>query len=683
MIAIDFETYLISEEHPAPKPVCLSWYDGVNTGLLKGKEMAPYLKEILKDQVILAHNMKFEASVIYEWFPELRESLEKAFDDDRLMCSKINEQLIDCFRKQPGHSYSLADLVKRYYQEDISEAKTDPNAWRLRYSELDGAEDWPQEAIDYAIGDSVWAYKIAQLQLPALSGVDVYGPVRAEHYLTHMGLFGIVVDQSRVSTLEREVLDKIKPAQEELLKQNLIRLEKGKYIKNAKAFREYINLTVPKEILETTDKGNVSTSAESLDKYNSTGENPILNNYLLLMQYEKVLTSFVSRLKQAKPLIRTEYNGVVRTGRTSSRTSGLFPSVNIQQMPREVKGVTFDVRNCYVPREGYKICSIDYNGLELASAAHQLYSFYGRSEMRETLNRGQYPIDMHSVLASRIMSMKSGKRVEYDEFVANKKKGEYKEMRQISKQINLGFPGGLGYATMRTLLFKDGVKTKYKVINTAPFESTIRGDLRKFEREGLSSEIFNNLRCQRTGKFEYSLVYDELVSLKKELFNLYPELGEFLGGDHEQFLTGEKKRIKNEFGEWEDEPMYAYQFGGFKRNYCTYTEFCNGYLMQSPSAVGAKRMVCNVVKKYRGTGIVNPLAFIHDEIVFEVKDGPDMIQTVADVAGIMISSMQEVLDSVRIAVEVDVMDYWKKSGGFYTQVFFKDPGKSNLIAVPI
>ena len=200
MLAIDFETHLISDEQPAPKPVCVSWFDGKNKGLVKGMpEMLRYLTEALKHPLIVAHNMKFELSVIYEWFPELRQAVDKGLENEQFMCTRINETLINntraprSARKDEGEEEdeahtgkeALSDLVLACFKEDISETKTDPNAWRLRYAELEGVEEWPQDAVDYAINDSIWAYKLAEVQLMNLTGIDIFSPVSAEHYLTN------------------------------------------------------------------------------------------------------------------------------------------------------------------------------------------------------------------------------------------------------------------------------------------------------------------------------------------------------------------------------------------------------------------------------------------------------------------------------------------------------------------
>ena len=681
MIGIDFETYLISSEMPVPKPVCCSSYreiinrteqlspEEISGFLFIGHEsMEAFLKEILEsDQIIVAHNMKFEALVIYHWFPNLRKDLLRKLHNGELYCTKIYEQLLDNVRKKKSPKYSLDKLVDKYLGLDISESKA-AESWRMRYSELDGVprSKWPKEAVDYAIDDSRYAYKIAKLQSQV--EMDYKLSVEAEFYLNLMGLNGILVDHNRALQLKNELLDKVVPMYKELEKLGLCEETEGKYKKKMNAFREHIKgLDI---IHEYTIKGVVSTSGESLDRYAEQCDDKALRYFREAIKYEKILTAFAGRLMEADPLIRTEYNAVVSSGRTSSRSSKQFPSVNIQQMPRSVDGLTWDVRNCYIPREGYKICSIDYAGLELASTANQLYKTFGWSRMLDTINSGDSPVDLHSKFACRVKSIKDNRHITYEDFVSNKKCEGYKEIRQLCKPINLGFPGGIGYDNMRSLLIKEGVNTKFKVLYESSFEKNVKNKLYRLKDE------CPNLRIKRTEKRKYTLVYDELVGLKNTLFDLYPELERFLKEKHHDFLTGETKHMKNEFGEWEAEPMYAFEIDGFRRDWCTYTEFCNGYLMQSPSAIGAKKAMNHIIAKYFDSNVVTPLAFIHDEIVFEVLDNQEMPAIIKDISQIMIEEMQSVLPNVRVTTEAEVFDYWKKAGGFYEATYWKDPGGS-------
>ena len=681
LVSIDFETYLISNEAPWPRPVCLSYYDGETLDLVIADDMEKKLREFLEsDKFIIAHNMAFEFNVIYEHFPDLRELLLKKAKEDKLVCTLIYQQLINHTAKKALFKFSLADLVDHYFDIDIFAGKTEPDAWRLRYSELDGVplHEWPYKAVEYALSDSEWAYKVFLEQ----RGKRLkYGEsVRSEALLNLMGKFGIMVDKDRVATLEREIYGHLEPSYQRLTEMGFCEYKKPKAnqevtskkpSKKMKKLREYIEENV--KDIEYTAKGVVATTGEALKMYHKETDDIVFEDFMNVSDYEKVITAFVNNLKQADPVIRTRYSATKSTGRTSSSIDRTMPSVNIQQMPREVKDVTWDVRNCFIPRAGYKIVSIDYSGLELSSTGHQLYKVYGRSAMRDMINKGDKPTDMHSMFAYRLRNMdKKYPTCTYEEFVANKKKETFKEYRQLAKPINLGFPGGIGYDTMRKLLLKEGIKTKFKIITTAKTEDYLLRLKRKLY------DCNEMLRVARLNKYQYALVVDELVILKNELFNLYPELGWFLREDNTRYLTGETKRMMNDYGEWEDEEMYKYDIYGMKRDWCTYTAFCNGFLMQTPAAIGAKRMMCEIIEKYRDDTRMNPLAFIHDEIVFEVLDTDDKYDIIKDVSTIMIDQMQTVLDTVRIAVEAEIMDYWMKAGGEWSKTYWKNPNEDEL-----
>jgi hypothetical protein len=276
--------------------------------------------------------------------------------------------------------------------------------------------------------------------------------------------------------------------------------------------------------------------------------------------------------------------------------------------------------------------------------------------MRDALNEGDKPTDMHSKLAAKI------KGVSYEEFIEHKKENEFKDARQKAKPINLGFPGGIGYDTMRHLMWKDGIKTRFNVLETSKNKKDLQYYLLQLHRA--------DLRVKRLNKTEYALVQDELVQLKRYIFDLYPELEMFLKETHNKFLTGKVKYVKNEFDEWEEEPMYMYDTHGLKRDWCTYTALCNGFLMQTPSAMGAQRAVNKTCRTFYNEPDIIPQAFIHDEIVFEIRESRTDLAEQASY--IMIEEMQKVLSTVRISVEASISDYWQKADGYWTQAFWRD-----------
>ncbi len=648
-ISIDFETHLIGNAAVFPKPVCLSAYDGVETFLFNAQEGKEFLSEHLNKDLIIAHNAVFECGVIITHFPQLAEKVFDALDNGLIYCTKINEALWNVQREKSIMKLTLADLVQHYFNTDISDTKT-ADAWRLRYSELENMpiSEWPREASQYAIDDSIWAYKLHSKQQPIEQSLALKSAV----YLNLMGAEGFRIEQSRVLLLEKEIWEYLTPRYDILIEAGYCyHMPNGAIRKRTGLLREYIEeLGVE---LQHTLKGGTATSSEALAAYQTQIDDPILKAFSELSKYEKILTSYISHLKGSEK-IYSQYSTTKNTGRTSSSSSKLFDSINIQQIPRTVEAVSYDVRNCFIPRPGFKICSIDYSGLELCSAAHQLYKTLGYSYMREALNSGDQPTDMHSKLAAKI------KGVTYEHFMAHK--AEYKSDRQKAKPINLGFPGGIGYDTMRHLMWRDGIKTRYAVLETARRKT----DLYYF----LTNIGAPDLRIRRNGKHEYALVQDELVLLKRSIFDLYPELEQFLKETHNKFLTGKMKSVKNEFDEWEEEPMYMYDIYGFKRDWCTYTALCNGFLMQTPSAVGAQKAVNKICRTFYGESDIIPQAFIHDEIVFEVREGRyDLVEQAAQ---IMMEEMQTVLSSVRIAVEASVSDYWQKADGFWTQSYWRN-----------
>jgi hypothetical protein len=313
--------------------------------------------------------------------------------------------------------------------------------------------------------------------------------------------------------------------------------------------------------------------------------------------------------------------------------------------------------------------------------------------MLNAINKGTTPTDMHSLFATEIRNRQNKfPRCDYEEFVKNKKKETYKEYRQLAKPINLGFPGGIGYDTMSTLLFNEGIQLGLKVLKEieVPYVFWRSNDGEVHDHRLIKQLKGNVSQLRQAGKIDvrikrvawnkFQLVKDELVLLKRTLMDLYPELERFLTTTHEDFLTGKTKNIRNEFNEIETEEMYSYDFFGVRRNWATYTAACNGILMQTPSAAGAKNAVNNIVKYCETISKeIKPLAFIHDEILFEILDNHNLLKNSILMGEMMIDGMQQVLTKPRITVEYDVMNHWSKSGtGGPSGTLWKNPNNPKL-----
>lgn len=616
-VAIDFETFLINEcEGSAPTPVCLSYYDGKSEGVFVGSDIPSFLSSLDGDEEIIAHNVKFEFSVILKHYPELTDWVLEKLDKELVWCTLISEQIRSIALPNKIQKFTLASLVESYLGEDISETKTDPDAWRTRYSELAHIplKLWPQAAVDYSIMDSKYTYQIRQKQ--QVTHVD---SVRASVCLGMMADRGFQKRPEHVKEVYESLRKKMGPMQEKLIAAGFAEInKKGEFKKKTKAIRDYLENNVPG--VSKTDKGNVSTDKQTLAKYK---DDSVMSLWVDYMHLEKLTNTYIKTIQEAESVVRTDYNVVVDTCRTSARASKLYPALNVQNIPRGD-----GIRECFGARKGFKLVSIDYSALELVCAAQQLFKLYKKSAMLEVLNEGEYPADLHSALGCRLMSEDVGREVSYEEFLANKKDPAYGKYRTMAKPLNLGYPGGIGPKTMA-----------------------------------------------RTAKESYGIdmTQTQAAYYRKVFFQTYPEFQSFLKHDIKQLcLSGQtKSRLNPSRSPFDIPEEYYYKYKKLVRRGCSYSAACNGFLMQTPAAFGTKRMLWRLLQATIKREDIYPLAFIHDEVLFEIKDDNSLDNNVEDMAYLMIDSMKEILPDVRVVVESDMGDYWSKEGMGSTRKFWK------------
>ncbi len=586
--------------------------------------------------------------------------------------------MIDLQRGGRDVSYSLDSLVQHHYQVDISAKKvtTDQTgrifnaagqditgtpeagaAWRLRYSELDGipSDQWPPEARQYAIDDATWARKVWESQE---HGRQPYGyasmnsealQVYAETALRLYQAEGFVVDRVKVDKV-RAHIDAIVSRCDEGLKLN------GVVRPNGSVFEAMLHERIKSawKVLGRTpvlspSGESVSAAAEVMEVLK--GVDPVLDLFAERQGYRKLQSAFLPNLSEAK--VYSNYDILKETGRTSSygssdkaRRKPLYNAVNIQQIPRGD-----GIRECFLPPEptadapkGYVMCSCDYSALELCSVAQVTYSLFGHSVHRDKINQGY---DLHAFLGSGMARSLAphvvGFATDHDSAYHALRKargakvskeaveGEAPELapmralkkeagkwRDFSKPVGLGYPGGLGPATLVTF-----AKTTYGVDIT-----------------------------------------EEEARLFRELWRqTYPEMVEF--------FRWVDKQSDLQWGTGSD--MYCYETQGFRR-YRAATTFCataNGKSMQSLSADGAKRSVAWIARAcFGGLAPSNPYsvlagcrpqAFIHDENLGAIPDDDLLTVRALLMSKIMVKAMQIHMPDVLIKVEPALMRRWTKA----------------------
>jgi DNA polymerase I len=160
-------------------------------------------------------------------------------------------------------------------------------------------------------------------------------------------------------------------------------------------------------------------------------------------------------------------NAILETGRVSySGPIQLLPRGVSAKLAEELKRradqyagehALLGVRDCFVPRPGWRYYSNDYGGGELVTFSESCVLRVGFSDMGRALNEG---LDVHSALGATMMG------VDYATFLAMLngdhgpvKKKLAKAYRQAAKPANFGFPGGMGPVKMVLQQRKQGPDT--------------------------------------------------------------------------------------------------------------------------------------------------------------------------------------------------------------------------------
>ena len=712
----------------AVSPENVNSYDDYMISLIGNDNMENLKDEcrrlFTEDVVSVWHNATFDLAAIAVTFPDLLPDIFKALEEGKVKDTLLREKFLNLadhgsiemllFRGGNGGRpafYSLDKLLHQYTGIDISASKEDEDAWRINYYLLDGvpSDDYPKEAFEYAVGDAVYVFPLfdqqeRKAQKLRYQGIDPFVTedfrVMASFCLELIKLAGMRVDPNKVREIRAMMDDLLKPDNFELMlregvlipevppqpyktgtrdhqpgcighkehpdfKKTVkdcdcpVKMKKGQKERiNQKRLRELIveiakvNKDVKVKYTKPSKKfpdGQIRIDKEWMNEY--SGFNPILQEYQARQKEIMVVTLYLKKLEDedGDPVewIYADYDALKETGRTSSKGSDKYPSWNVQQVdPR--------VRPSIIPRDGYDILSTDFNSLELVTSSQENINRFGYSRQADVINRGG---DAHSYLGSKLA-------LELDEdfrgFIAaempdatfdqiyevflgfGKSDNEdlrkfFKKFRTLAKPTGLGFPGGMGPATVQGVAMGTyGIKEPLQVFkDIRGFWKSLYPDMKQH-----LDDINNNRRDPRNSP--RTRIDD--VTGKKESYDTY--------------------RYTTPLGMW--------------RSGCSYTACANGLALQSPGAEGALQAVINVVRAcydptmesilYGGKYI--PTAFIHDEILGEVKDCPQRQEIIREKERLMCEGLDTVTPDVKTGVESALMERWSK----YADPVFNDNG---------
>lgn len=651
ILAFDTETFPICAEARFPKLVCLSYCeDGKEPVLLTDVEMSRIRETVRRwltneSITLVGHNVGFDLHVIRNTFPDLEPLIWSKLEAGQITDTLIREKLLNLSTsgkmdeimlpdgKTQMLKYNLGDLVQQRLGEDISEDKHGEESWRVNYHLLSGfrEDEYPEDAARYAKNDAYYTYLLFldQNERAKTASVETeFFQTAIDFALKYLTDRGLKIDQEGVHKLLEKLQAEIAPEKLTLLvesgilrpaepprphKRNPNKMTKGK----PPSINRKVLLSVVEQVasengvpLRRTDKGAISADAEMIKELAEFS--PVLAQYQNRQKIYRLISTELPKLDA--PEVFPEYDCLKETGRTSSYGGKLYPSTNIQQVdPR--------ARHLFLPRSGCVLCSIDYDAIELVSLAQTLLDLFGHSTLAELLKQG---VDPHAYLGAHLAvhldptfrdlheglppmelykafkALKDSDREDDREF--------YAHWRKFAKPTGLGYPGGLGAATM-----VEYAKATYDV----------------------------------------QVTIEEAEVLKELWFKTFPEMREYF-------------RYINQIGDANDEFRYVTPMGMVRAG-ATYCAAANGIGLQSRTAEGAKMAVFEVVRaSYDWTkksilyGQGWPLAFIHDEIILEIKEDRLMSDVADEAARIWRESMQRIMPDIPVRAEPALMRRWNK-----------------------
>jgi len=591
-------------------------------------------------------------------------------------------------------TYSLGKLEEKYLGVDRSAMKVKAklgevsDAWRLNYHALTGMQpcDYPEEPREYSLDDAEYTLLVWEEQQKVITA-EGYGSAgtEAEQCFVDVCLalataHGLGVDQEQVERLDDAVAAKLTPEiHEPLYEAGLVRraeperfrrTKKGVVMRHGKntalagrpiivagkdesvdtkAVQTHVeNLCTALDIKpKLTKTKRICTDADVMKLLSGLDPTGLLTCYAERQKYIKIKTTYLPALR-GNDRIWPGYNVIVSTGRTSSKGSKLYPSCNIQNIPRMADG-DLNVRACFVPAPGNVYCSIDFSAIELCAAAQTCYSLFGWSVLRDKINAG---MDPHVFLGAQLAAhlCPEFREALHDEGIDDRDAiheaflplkgteagGEiFSHYRTFAKPTGLGYWGGLGPDT-----FIEFARTTYGVKIT-------------------DRELAITLKNLWLSTFPEATTYlTEWVPSQEDLRNA----GDDMGG-----------------------LCYTSPLGMYRAN-ASYCATANGCALQTPAAEGCKLGIIDCMERCLNSeredlllGCMLPV-FVHDECIFELPR--ERAQELGEhAARCMVEAMRVVLPDVLIKAEPAYMLRWLK-GAEGTDVLW-DMKDGKMFSVPL
>jgi DNA polymerase-1 len=697
--SFDTETFLIRPGRLAPPMVCLTSSIPATGGRLyhARPEMMPegpiwgnvrpprtnphdtsaeaHFDWVLDQDPIVGVNIAYDMCVCLALWPWKFAKVFQAYREGRVIDLALAMRLydnahgmMDVYNNREPNGYSMEGLNLRLLKKRTT-GKHEGNAWRFRYEELYPVPlpEWPEAAVQYAIGDADDGLAILNAFTPEMRSYMFNAPAqsRAAFALQLMMCWGVITDRQRIEMLQEvaeemfwklsDKLTQVPPCIEhndteckecferEPLVRGITNPNTGKdyppkqrHTRNTRAaqermlrycahhdlplkltktgYSEYRDLTGGKPGVDVWD---VFDHAQ-LVKYSSVDEDAckesgdeVLQMYSKRTQLDGIVHTHVpDLLKGTFTPLQPRYNTFVESGRTSC-SKGKKKKGDKSNRPAPTNGMQFQnpkkALKDFPPGVGIRECVIARTGMLFADndfSGLELHT--GAEACHQTVG---YSMLGEALNAGRDPHLQFGAKlmgISYEEAKARKHEPEVRKFRGYAKPANFGLPGGLGTRGLMKFAHGYGVK----------------------------------------------LTFTEADDLKKAWFEEFPEWVDYF-----KFI---RNHIDYASGLGQIEQLFVNRIRGG----VTYTSACNS-LFQGLGADGAKEAMFEVAYRCYTPEAASvlygarPCGFVHDEILAEVFEALAHEQAF-EMAQVMVDACNKFLPHYPVRCEPALCKRWTK-----------------------
>lgn len=674
--AFDTETELAQPGIATPELVCGSVADAETARTLDAETAYAWFRDAVRTPGVrlVGAWIPYDFGVMAARDPEVIDDIFRMYDEGRVDDVLLNEALQAIggghLFVDPRTGFDMRDpetgkTSKRYKLSIVADIRLNlkvqkKDTWRKRYGLLKNKpiSEWPADAIEYPKTDVRTTFDILMDQLrggPNMSATIRRHVNRTSWALHLAGIWGIRTSAPRVAKVRAGVEYTWKKQEGRFRELGFLREDgsedqsavrravarvygaknpcpscagtcKGKSAKTGKPIvcvscsgtgLDTSGIYVPRtDPSQKFPNGQISMARDTLVE---CGDD-VLEDYGEVSNTSKLRDTYLPFLESGTRIpINLSANTIVATGRVSY--DGL-----IQLLPRGAR-----IRECFVARDGYLYCSVDYSALELCTLAQVHINMFGRSALADAINRGE---DLHTKLAA------SMNNVPYEELLKRVevlKDPLAKAMRQMAKAANFGFPGGMGAPKVVFTSRKDGTR----FCELAGIEKKCgRVKVMEYGRD------LNNEPRRIPPTCEACIKVAE--KLREGWFRQWPEMKPYF------------KKVADEVKKLGRVESYG---NGMIRGGVGFTDGAN-HRFQNLAAQGATHALWLVSKECytdRGSPLFGsrPIAFIHDEIFSELRR-EHAHEAALRKSEIMVRAMKIYCPDVNIKAPPALAEYWYK-----------------------